>query len=165
MADKRFRGPLFLFVGGECRVYHCMDDGEIRESCGQGLPENFFGDVEGFAFFKGVVYQSQDWTPEKCEQAGIPDEAAYYSEWWAGTMVPATLDQVASVFSIPTPARAEGAVTEDQLNAAAAAFFHEQYGHQGGRWELVDVRHRHGWREKARAVLTAARAQEGTADA
>ena len=55
-----------------------------------------------------------------------------------------------------TPAPVVPVVTEAQLDSAAAAFYHEQYGAQGGRYELVNPRHRHVWREKARAVLTAA---------
>lgn len=47
-------------------------------------------------------------------------------------------------------------VSDEMVEAAAAAFYHEQYGAQGGRYELVNPDHRHLWRDKARAVLTAA---------
>lgn len=101
---ERFRGPLYLFADGECSVFFCMDDGEIRTHGGDDVPEEFCGDLEGFARFDGTVHSSQNWTPEQCDENGIPHHAADYSEWWQGKMVPATLEEVASVFSIPAPA-------------------------------------------------------------
>ena len=66
--------------------------------------------------FDGTVYQTEGWTPEQCEAAGISSEAANCSEWWQGDMEPATLADIANVFGLALAA-ASGAANDKKDSA------------------------------------------------
>lgn len=108
MSETNKHNTLYLFDGSwPFTVITRNPDGKLHFSGSDDMPENIDDDMgdPGFYVFDGTVFDAEGWTPEQCAAAGISSEAARYSEWWHGSMKPATLADVAHVFALATPPR------------------------------------------------------------
>lgn len=89
---------------GECTMLS-RDSKGIAANTGDELPETFHEDcLRGVYVFEGSVLDTQDWTPDQCDKAGIPHDARNYTEWWHGKMRLATTDEILAVMSDPRSA-------------------------------------------------------------
>jgi len=96
---------LYLFDDqtSECRAYTRNEaTGLINVWYEDTLPEHFYEHAEPgvFLVFDGIVHRdTQDATDEELEARGLPTSARHHSEWWVGSMKPASDAELLALFS------------------------------------------------------------------
>lgn len=103
---------LYLFDHGEGHSYvRNAATGAIEVCYRDDMPESLCDDADDgvFLVFDGVIHGgTQDATDEDLEARGLPSDAKNYSEWWVGSMRPATDAEILAVFSNTDAARGGG---------------------------------------------------------